>query len=339
MLNVALIGLGDVSKIHVSTIRNNPDVSLVAVSDINEKMKTAVPEAKFYNDYTEMLDNERLDCVHICLPHHLHYEATKKCMDKGIHVYLEKPLAHTVDEGQAIVALEEKYPNTKICISLQNRLNDTFCALKDEVQSGQYGKILGVRGLVTWFRPESYYTSKLWRGKQELAGGGVLINQAIHTLDLMQVLGGDVKEIKGSVSNLHNYNLDVEDTAVANITFTNKAKGLLFATTTNAVDSSVELQVVCESAEFTIRNEVLYKTTPQEGEVQLAADVKLGDDKFYYGEGHSKLINHFYKCIVENRSDYIHAQDALMSLILIDSIIKSSAENKQINMQEMIINK
>lgn len=338
MLKIAVIGLGDVSKVHLSTIRTNPNVTLVAVCDLDESLNKLVPEVKFYTDYIDMLENEELDCVHICLPHHLHYKVTKACVEKGIHIYLEKPLAHTLEEGLSIVQLEERFPNVKICVSLQNRLNTTFNVLKNEVASGRYGKIVGIKGIVTWFRPKSYYYTKAWRGQKEYAGGGVLINQAIHTLDLIQLLGGEIESIRGKLSNLHDYNLKVEDTAVVNMYFTSGAKGLLVATTANAVDSTIELEVVCEQAQFTIRNDALYQTIRDQDEVKLTEDERLQGDKFYYGAGHHKLINQFYHCILEKKSDYIHAKDALISLRIIDAIEKSSIKEKEIKMASKIRN-
>ncbi|MEI3605226.1 Gfo/Idh/MocA family oxidoreductase [Pseudogracilibacillus sp. SE30717A] len=338
MLKIAVIGLGDVSKVHLSTIRSNPDVTLVAVCDLDESLNKLVSGVKFYTNYKEMLENERLDCVHICLPHHLHYEVTKACAEKGIHIYLEKPLAHTMEEGLSIVRLEERLPDVKICVSLQNRLNDTFRVLENEVTSGRYGKIIGIKGIVTWFRPKSYYYTKAWRGQKEYAGGGVLINQAIHTLDLIQLLGGEIESIRGKLSNLHDYNLNVEDTAVVNMYFTSGAKGLIVATTANAIDSSIELEVVCEQAQFTIRNEALYKYTADEGEVKLIEDEQFQGEKFYYGAGHHKLINQFYQCILKEKSSYIHAKDAFISLRIIDAIEKSSIEDKEIILAEKISN-
>ena len=146
MLKVAVIGLGDISKIHIPIIQENPDVELTAVCDINEELKDTVPGVKFYSDYHVMLEEEELDCVHICLPHYLHLPATKACVEKGIHVFQEKPLALNTDEGLELVRLEEEHPNVKICICFQNRYNETFEALQEIVESGKYGKVIGVKG-------------------------------------------------------------------------------------------------------------------------------------------------------------------------------------------------
>lgn len=158
----------------------------------------------------------------------------------------EKPLAVNAEEGLELVKLQRKYPNIKIGICFQNRYNATFQALHEIVESKTYGEVIGVKGLVTWFRPESYYTDKPWRGQMATAGGGVLINQSIHTLDLMQFLCGKIASIKGTVSQLLDYDIEVEDTASAHIKFENKANGMFFATNANFGNSSVELQIIFE---------------------------------------------------------------------------------------------
>src|SRR3954447_27074781 len=120
MLKVAVIGLGDISKIHIPAIQANPNAELVAVCDINESLKDTVSGVNFYNDYHEMLEKEVLDCVHNCLPHYLHFPVTKACVEKGVHVFQEKPLGLNTEEGQALVNLEE-HSDVKIGVCLQNR--------------------------------------------------------------------------------------------------------------------------------------------------------------------------------------------------------------------------
>ncbi len=334
MLKVAVIGLGDISKIHIPAIQENPEVELVAVCDIDESLADTVPGIRFYTDYHVMLEEETLDCVHICLPHYLHVPATKACVEKGIHVLQEKPLAINREEGLELVKLEKDNPNVKICICHQNRYNETFETLKKIVQSGAYGKIVGIKGLVTWFRPKSYYDVKPWRGQMKYAGGGVMINQSIHTLDLMQLLGGEIESIKGSITQLLDYSIDVEDTAVANITFKNGATGLFFATNSNAENSSVELHVVLENGKFTIKDSILTKVDEDGKKEEIIEDTKLSGTKFYYGASHIKIIDTFYSCIRNNTQDYVHVEDTLPSIEIIDAIRKSSELNKSIDMED-----
>lgn len=332
MLRIAVIGLGDISNIHLSVIKANPHVTLVAVCDIDERLRDVVPDATFYTNYEDMLDQEELDCVHICLPHYLHYDATKACVRRGVHVLQEKPLALNLEESLALLRLEEEFEDVKICICFQNRYNETFEKLREMVASGKYGEIKGIKGIVTWFRPKSYYESKTWRGKMKFAGGGVMINQSIHTLDLMQLLGGEIESIRGSIDHLADYDIEVEDTATAHMKFSSGASGLFFATIANAGNSSVELQVLFEKAKLTIKDSVLTKVNDQGQKVPIIEDAKVPGTKFYYGASHSKLINHFYTCIEKNTNDYVHVKDAFTSMKMIDAIRKSSERKETINM-------
>src|SRR5699024_4980906 len=218
-----------------------------------------------------------------------------------------KPLALNLEKSQALLRLEEEFEDVKICICFQNRYNETFEKLQEMVASGKYGEIKVIKGLVAWHRPKSYYDSKPWRGKMKYAGGGVMINQSIHTLDLMQLLGGEIESIRGSIDHLSDYDIEVEDTATAKINFTNGATGLFFATIVNSGNSSVELQVIFERGKLTIKDSILTKVNADGKKVEIIEDAKLPGTKFYYGASHAKLIAHFYQCIKNDHNDYIHA--------------------------------
>ncbi|MRH45130.1 gfo/Idh/MocA family oxidoreductase [Aquibacillus halophilus] len=335
MIKVAVVGLGDISNIHLPVIEANPNVELVAVCDSEESMRDNWIDTGtvFYADYHEMLAKESLDCVHVCLPHHLHYLATKACVEKGVHVFQEKPLDKDLENSIKLVQLEESNKDVKICMSFQNRFNETFVKLQELVESGKYGNVTGLKGLVTWYRPKSYYAEKPWRGKMEKAGGGVMINQSIHTLDLMQLIGGRIEKIRGSIDKLLDYDIEVEDTATANIQFANGARGLFFATITNASNSSVELQILLEKGKFTIKDSVLTAINHLGQKEQIIEDSKLSGSKFYYGASHSKLINHFYRCIENDTDDYIHVRDGLPAMQMIDAICNSSKIKQEIMME------
>lgn len=328
VLKIGIIGLGDISKIHLAAIEQNEKAELAAVCDIDDTLKNSEKDIPFYTDYLLMLEEEQLDCVHICLPHHLHYPVTKAAVEKGVHVILEKPLAHNMEDSKAIVQLEKNHPEVKICVSLQNRLNETVEELASIVASGKYGEITGLKGIVTWHRPKSYYDTKPWRGYMETAGGGVMINQSIHTLDLLQYVGGDIESIRGSIDRLLDYGYDVEDTATAHITYRNGATGLFFATVSNAHNSSIEFQVILEKAKLTIKDSILTIANGNGKKIKLVEDRKLPGSKFYYGASHSKLIDQFYHQLEINGDEYIHARDAQISMEMIH-LIRESSEVKQ----------
>lgn len=324
MIRVAIIGLGDISQIHIQAIQIHPRAQLVAVCDIDSAHAHDVAHVTFYTNYHEMLQKESLDCVHICLPHYLHYPVTKACIEAGVHVFQEKPVALNYQEALQLLALEQKHPHTKICICLQNRFNETFKKLIELLRSKQYGDITGVKGIVTWHRPQQYYDAKPWRGKMAYAGGGAMINQSIHTLDLIQLIGGPVRTIKGHIDNLLDLEIEVEDTALAHIEFENGIQGLYYATTTYSSNSSVEIEVLTKQARFNIKDSILTCVDRDGKKVHLIEDTKLPGAKFYYGASHEKLIHHFYQALENQSDDYIHVQDALPSIRLIDQIRASS---------------
>ena len=330
MLRAAIIGLGDVSAVHIPAIEASERAELVAVCDVDASLESTVPGAQFYTDYETMLATEELDCVHICLPHYLHVPVARACVEHGVNVLLEKPLALNTKEALELVALERERPGTKICVSLQNRRNESVEALLEIVRERRYGPVQGVKGLVVWSRPASYYQAKPWRATMKHAGGGTMINQSIHTLDLMQLVGGEVEAIRGSIDNLVHHDIEVEDTATAHIRFAAGARGLFFATVSWVQNESVELQVVMEEATCTIRDSVLSCTTPDGTTTRVAEDARLHGSKFYYGASHDKLINEFYASIEDNSDDYIHTRDALASIRMVDAIRESSSTRKEV---------
>ncbi|MDO5146964.1 MAG: Gfo/Idh/MocA family oxidoreductase [Eubacteriales bacterium] len=324
MKKAAVIGLGDVSSIHLSAIAANEEISLCAVCDIDSAARERAPKGvPFYTDFKEMIEKERPDCVHICLPHYLHYPVAAKAADMGVHVFCEKPVALNQKEAEAFVRVEKEHPALQIGICLQNRLNETTEALKERIDSRAYGKVTGIRGIVPWFRPREYYETKPWRGKWKTAGGGCMINQSIHTLDLMYYLAGPVTRLRASVSQMLDYGIEVEDTVTASLAFENGARGLFYATNANFKNEAVQLAVEMESGCFIMRNNVLYQRKEDGTEAKIVEDRKLPGTKFYYGASHEKLIRRFYHSLETGDGNYIRVEDAVMSIRLIDAIQNS----------------
>jgi predicted dehydrogenase len=328
-LRVGVIGLGDVSSVHINAIKLNEKANLIAVCDIDETKANLVEGVNFYTDYNEMIENENLDCVHICLPHYLHYPVTESVVKKNINVLLEKPLCLNSEEVEKFNELDKK-TDANICICLQNRYNETFKALQEIVKDKE---IKAIKGTVIWRRDESYYTSKPWRGKLKYAGGGVMINQAIHTLDLMQLIGGEIESIKGNITNLLDYDIEVEDSAIANIVFKNKARGMFISTIAYANNSSVEIEVICDRQKYVIRDNTLYKYEGEKCDV-LAKDKLFKGSKHYYGSSHSHLIDNYYNSLINKTFDYVKVSDASNSIKIIDSIRNSSQEKKLVSWGE-----
>lgn len=324
MKKAAVIGLGDISAIHIHAIQTNQNIELVAVCDIDASAQARAPEGvPFYTDYKEMIKEAKPDVVHVCLPHYLHVPVSMDAVKMGVHVFCEKPVALNTASAEEFVAFEAAHPNVHIGICLQNRLNESVEMLKDIIEEGTYGKVVATKGLVPWARPKEYYDVKPWRGKWETAGGGCMINQAVHTLDLLYFLGGHIENVKASVTQLLDYGIEVEDTVSARLSYDNGAKGLFMATIAGHKNECVQISVQLEQAEFEITENVLYQLKPDGSKERLVEDRKLPGAKFYYGASHDKLIRRFYEAIETDSQDYIHVKDALMSIKLIDAIQKA----------------
>jgi predicted dehydrogenase len=330
MIRAALIGLGVIGRVHIAAIESLGGAGLAAACDTDPSKRSALPAgAAFYTDYEEMLERERPDVVHICLPHFLHYPAAKRAAEAGFNIFAEKPLAMNGEEAAEYLKLEDQY-GVKICLCLQNRLNATTETLRRLLQGGDYGKVTGIRGSVAWYRSREYYEDGPWRGLMAQAGGGCMINQAIHTIDLMQYLAGSpLAAVRGSVAQILDYGLEVEDTAAGHFVFENGARGFFTASVANYTDEDVEISLRCEGGEFLIRDKKLFRR--QKGGYELlAADDAEFASKAVYGNSHVKLIDTFYRVLETGGGWYIRPAEGLPSIKIIDAIRESSRTGKTV---------
>jgi predicted dehydrogenase len=330
MILTAVIGLGVIGKVHIEAIQSLKNARLVAACDTDGAKKSAVPQGiPFYTDYKEMLEKEKPGVVHICLPHYLHYPVAKYCAEKGFNVFAEKPLALNAKEGEEYCGLEKQY-NVKICLCLQNRLNATTETLHKLLRSGDYGRVTGIRGSVAWFRSREYYEEGPWRGIMAQAGGGCMINQAIHTMDLMQYfVGSPLKSVKGTTSQMLDYGVEVEDTAAGHIVFENGAVGLFTASVANYTDENVEIRVRCEKGEFLLRDKKLFRIT-DDGQELITSESAAFSGKAVYGNSHVKLIDQFYTVLEGGEGRYIHPEEGMPSLKMIDAIRESGRTGRTV---------
>ena len=335
MKRAAVIGLGDIAPIHLAAIEQNPEITLAAVCDIDTQAQGRAPDgAALYTDYMEMLERERPDVVHVCLPHYLHVPVSEAAAQMGIHVFCEKPVALNTPQAEEFAAFEAAHPQIHMGICLQNRYNETTEYLRELIASGAYGAVTGLKGIVPWARTKEYYDVKPWRGSMRYAGGGCMINQAVHTLDLLYYLGGPVDHLRASVSQLLDYDIEVEDTVSAQLIFQNGAKGLFLATNANYKNESVQISVQMEKGEFLIVDNILYQVEADGSKKMLAEDARMPGSKFYYGASHKKLIAMFYEAVEKDSQEYLHVRDAVMSIRLIDAIREAGASGGTVYLAE-----
>ncbi len=200
-LKVAVIGCGNIFLVHADAIVANTNADLIAVVDINKEKALTVAEeydCTFYTGHQQLLDEEDIDVVHICTPHYQHAPIALDFLKAGVDVLVEKPLAINIEQAEQMIAAAEEY-DRRLGVVFQNRFNENVLKTLELLSTGSLGEIKGIKGVVTWFRDKDYYEQADWRGKFATEGGGVLINQAIHTLDLLQLFAGKVTAIQGHV--------------------------------------------------------------------------------------------------------------------------------------------
>ena len=227
----ALIGCGKVGRIHAKALRDLPESQFVAVCDASADRASSFARefgVAHFTDLATMLRSARVEAVTIATPHPLHAEPTIRCCEAGVHALVEKPLAATLADCDAMIAAANKAGATLGVIS-QRRFLEPVIRMRQAIDAGKIGQpILGVFQMYSW-RDEAYYRSDPWRGKWDTEGGGVLINQSPHMLDLLQWFMGPIEEITGCWGNLTHPYIEVEDTALAMVRFKNGGLGSIVA--------------------------------------------------------------------------------------------------------------
>jgi predicted dehydrogenase len=226
-VRVALVGCGKVASVHAAALRSLPEAEFVAACDVSAARAEAFA-AKYgvrpFTDLAAMLRDARPEAVVIGTPHPLHAEAAVRAAEAGVHVLVEKPLAATLADCDAMLAAARKSGVTLGAIS-QRRFYEPVRRMKRAIDAGKIGApALGVFIQYSW-RDAAYYRSDPWRGKWDTEGGGVLVNQSPHQLDILLWLMGPAAEVSGYWANLNHPTVEVDDTAVASIRFRNGGLG------------------------------------------------------------------------------------------------------------------
>ena len=226
-VRTALVGCGKVGQIHAAALRELPESEFVAVCDRDSQRASAF-SARFcvraFTDVGELLKEAAPQAVVVCTPHPLHAAAVIQAAQAGVSALVEKPLAAGLADCDAMLT-ESRKAGTKLGVVSQRRLYEPVLRMKAAIEAGKIGTpALGVFSMFSW-RDQAYYQSDPWRGKWASEGGGVLVNQSPHQLDLLQWFMGQIDEISGCWANLNHPYIEVEDTALAMIRFKNGGLG------------------------------------------------------------------------------------------------------------------
>lgn len=327
MATAAVIGCGVVSSVHLAAIAGNPDVHLAAVCDAEASVLAAAATehgVPGFADYQDLLNDIQPDVVHICTPHDQHVAIAVDCLERGVNVIMEKPLAHTIADGARLVIAAAEHPDVKIGVCFQNRYNTPVAQMHRLLASGELGAVLGASATVMWERSAAYYRAKPWRGRWETSGGGLLMNQAIHTVDLLQWLLGDVVAVRGhAANNSLGDDIEVEDTADMMLTHRGGARSVFYATLANSVNAPVTIDVNTEAATLHLSGD-LWVTYADGSSTTSTERVVTSAGKDYWGVSHSLLIDDFYARLGDPAPFWIGPAEAAKSLKIIQDLYSFS---------------
>lgn len=304
-MNIGIIGAGGISRTHVHAAQGIAGVEVVAVYGSNRDKTAALAleaGATAYGDFERFLTHP-MDMVAIGSPSGLHAEQAIAAVRRGRHALVEKPVDITTAKIDALIA-EADRAGRAVGVFFQERLMPEVVALKQRVDRGELGTPLFISGQMHWYRPPEYYAASKWRGSKTLDGGGVLINQGIHTLDLMLHLFGPVRRVAGRVATrLHA--IDVEDTAAALIEFENGAFGAFEGTTAAYPGFPRRIEIAGRAAR------VVHEDPPRPAAVADATP-------------HRRVFEDFIDAVKTGRPPMCDAREGRRSVALIDAICRSA---------------
>ena len=305
-MKIAIIGLGVIGKVHAEALALLGTPATV-LCDIDQgallvARDAFAKDAALYTDWEVMLREAKPDVVHICTPHYLHAPMVIAALRANINVLCEKPLCIR-EEDIAEILEAEAASTASLGVCHQNRYNDVNVFLKEYLAER---RVLGAHGAVTWQRTKEYYASAAWRGTWAYEGGGALINQALHTLDLLLWLCGEPQSLVATKDNLTlKGDIEVEDTvalrAFGEVPFS------FFATVGAGVSFPVTLQFQLEGGDHLL---VQPKVAYLNGKPLATGEIKRVLGKACYGDGHLRLFSHYYDCLAKGEHFPIDGKEA-----------------------------
>lgn len=326
-LGFGIVGCGRIAPYHADSIASCDGAELVAVADIVEERAKCLGSrfgADHYTDYRDMLERDDIDVVTICTPSGNHPEIGIDAARAGKHVVVEKPMALTLIEADQLIA-ECEANKVKLSVVFQNRFNLPVQRLRRALESGKLGKLTYGTATVRWRRTQSYYDSDEWRGTYAL-DGGALMNQAIHTVDLLQWMLGPVEEVFGYTDTLR-WRMEAEDIGLAVLKFRNGAFGIIEATTTmSPKDLEGSLSIFGESGSVIIGGMAANEMTVCEFEKDdngLSNDASCEIENVY-GRGHKDVIADMVEAINKDREPYVNGSEGRKALEIVLGIYRSA---------------
>lgn len=356
-----IVGCGAIGPTHAGALKQLEEAQLVAVADtIQERARTMAEKfgvGKIYSSDHQLIQDPTIDAVIFATPSGMHADQAILAMQAGKHVVVEKPMDVTLEACDRMIESERK-TGRKLAIISQHRWDHASIFVKNSIDSGQLGKLILVDMSVKWWRTQQYYDSGDWRGTYRWDGGGALMNQGVHTVDLMQWLAGPVESVFARCATAGHERIEVEDVAVATLRFKNGAIGNLLATTAAYNGQPARLDLYGTEGSAIIEGDRLKMfrlkngtEVTAEGASQHAVSVAMGgtasvkdetarrlgaisqqDPGTIWGDAHREQLRDFIHAIQTDSQPLIHGVEGRKPVEIILAIYESARRGKEVRL-------
>jgi len=343
-VRVGLIGGGNISDTHARAAIAIPGVEIAAVYGSNpERVSRLCREygGTPYQDFNAFLAHRPMEMVVIGSPSGLHARQGTAAAAQGLHVLVEKPIDISVEKAGDLIAACDK-AGVKLGVIFQDRFKPEILRLRQLIQDGTLGRLLLVDARVKWYRPPEYYQSSRWRGTWALDGGGALMNQGVHTVDLLLWLLGDVVEVQARTATML-HSIETEDTALALLEFSNGALATLQATTAAYPGYLRRLEITGSEGTVILENDRIIAAdlrkqyqgllSGQPGDQGLSASSPVVNDV----RGHQSAIEDFIRAVEKDEAPACDGREAQRSVALIERIYQASQQFLNCRNPELVI--
>ena len=321
---------------HAVPLSVSEEAEISAFCDIKKERAEAAARkygGNAYTDYREMLEDARPDAVHLCVPHYLHPVIAEYAMRHHCSVLSEKPMAIRLEDAERCVKTAEE-TGVLYGVIYQCRYNTASRFVKNALERGKLGKIISARSTLTWLRAAHYYDDSDWKGTWDKEGGGVVIDQAIHSIDLANwMIGSDPLYVSAGIANRGHELISVEDSAEGLIRYRNGVDYGFYCMNNYGCDEPIEIRLLCEKGKATFSYDeatIVYDDGRTESVAQERDDLVYEGGKDYWGFQHRKQIDQFYRALSGKEPLEITGKEALKIQKIVCAIYESGKTGKKI---------
>ena len=349
-VKLGIVGLGNMGSTHARHVQELPMTRLAAICDRREERLDSIPtdaSVSRFGDYEQMLDSAELDGIIIATPHYDHPDMSIAAFERGIHVLVEKPIAVHINEARRMIdawrEARKSQPDLVFAAMFNQRVWGQWRAIKAMIDGGALGELQRCSWIITdWFRAQSYYDSGDWRATWAGEGGGVLMNQCPHNLDLYQWLVGMPARVHGFVSFGKRHNIEVEDEVSAYFEHDNGMAGH-FVTTTGESPGSNRLEIAGELGKLVYEagELVFYRNAwssvkqlreSPNGFESVPCQREIAEYARQPGHGHGQVIANFAAAITADAELIARAEEGMQSVSLANAIILSAHKRQTVEL-------